>query len=645
MNDDLIALVKQKVENLRPKLLDLSRRNPLLATKFSPRSNAHIRVVDELPEVLFYKLNNGQEMRLIPLPEIAGDPDDEETKAFRDALANAKLTDESYLSDLKAIERDADDDLDRTRKVERALKDRIRAELGMSPRPRQGDVDLAQHARNNGIMPSYELPLPERDADDTRHTDNDIQTLLLPKDLERKLNNMTSKCRTWIQETGINVLHVAYGFLEWSEPNQTETSYAPLVLCGAQIEKKRSREGIEFRISGIGEDPEINAVLAEKMRLEFGIELPPFKGYSLETYFAAIATIKPRQIVWRVRRQVAIGVFPSARMAMYHDINPVHPDFPDSEIVRSLLGGSNSETAMPFAEDYNVDKPEIEQCVPCVVMDADSSQLSALVDIANGKNLAIEGPPGTGKSQTIVNAIAAALNEGKKVLFVAEKLAALNVVRSRLESIGLGEFIMPLQAECSTREQVIASVRERVEMRPLNPVQDYDDQLADYRRVRIQLAEYIDLLKMSFGTSGFTVHEILCKSIATAQHLESIPPDVLQDSIVQETYLNRTGITRLKALAQTVERASQDASVAKLYWQATGLVHAERFTVEEICNLAARTAHAYRTHKDLRDTLPEYNVARTSSEEDLTQIQAALENLLALPGEPDEHLLIGVLKR
>jgi hypothetical protein len=324
---ELQELVRHKVENLRPKLLDLSRRNPLLATKLSPRSNAHIRIVDELPDVLFYKLNNGKEMRLVPLPEIEGDPKDEDAKEFRDALSAARLTDEGYLRELETVERDADDYLDRTRAIERALKDRVRAELGMRPRPKQADINLTQHARNNGITPFYELPLPDGKAEEGRHTDDDIQTLLLPKDLERKLNNITSKCRTWIQETGINVLHVVYGFLEWSEPNQTETAFAPLVLCSAQIEKKRTHEGVEFRIAGTGEEPEVNAVLAEKMRIDFDIELPAFKGASVEEYMAAIAEIAPRQITWKVRRQVSIGVFPSARMAMYHDINPNHPAF------------------------------------------------------------------------------------------------------------------------------------------------------------------------------------------------------------------------------------------------------------------------------------------------------------------------------
>jgi hypothetical protein len=142
-------------------------------------------------------------------------------------------------------------------------------------------------------------------------------------------------------------------------------------------------------------------------------------------------------MVWRVRRQVAIGVFPSARMAMYHDLDPQQPCFPKSEIIDSLLGGSNAGSASPFADEYEVDDPEIERKVPCLVMDADSSQFSTLVDVAEGKNLAVEGPPGTGKSQTIVNAIAAALAEGKKILFVAEKLAALNVVKARLEAEAL----------------------------------------------------------------------------------------------------------------------------------------------------------------------------------------------------------------
>lgn len=313
----------------------------------------------------------------------------------------------------------------------------------------------------------------------------------------------------------MNVLHMAYGFMEWSDGVQAETSFAPLILCEAHMEKRRTPQGVEFLISGTGDDPAINAVLAEKLRLDFGVKLPAFTGSSVEEYFSDVAELGPRNMTWRVRRQVAIGVFPSARMAMYHDLDPDQPGFPKSEIVQSLLGGSNADSASPFAGEYEVDHPDIEGKVPCLVMDTDSSQFSTLVDIANGKNLAVEGPPGTGKSQTIVNAIAAAFAEGKKILFVAEKLAALNVVKSRLEAVGLGEFLLPLQAERSTREQVIPSVRERMEMRNGRAVRDYDAKLQEYRRTRQQIAKYIDLTARPFEDSGLTIREILGKSIAT----------------------------------------------------------------------------------------------------------------------------------
>jgi hypothetical protein len=505
--NELAELVKQKIESLRPKLLDLGRRNPLISTKLGPRSNSHIRAVDELPDIVFFKLNNGQEMRLVPLPAIDDDPQDEASRAFREALINARLTDEEYVSEMEAVDRDADDYLDRTRQIERALKDRMRAALGMPERARKNEVNLIQHAKNNGVTPSYELPSADG-AHQDRHTDENIQTLLLPPDLERKLNAIMSKCRTWIQETGMNVLHVTYGFLEWSDKIQTETSFAPLILCEAKLEKRRTAEGLQYFIRGLADGPEINAVLAEKLRLEFGTELPPFTGSSVEEYLAEVAQLSPRNMTWRVRRQVAIGVFPSARMAMYHDLDPKQPGFPENEIVHRLLAGGGPGSASPFADDYEVDQPEIERKVPYLVMDADSSQFSTLVDIAEGRNLAVEGPPGTGKSQTIVNAIAAALADGKKVLFVAEKLAALNVVKSRLEAAGLGEFLLPLQAEKSTREQVINSIRERTEMRSRTAARDFDEKVKEYRRVRQQIENYIALMGRTFRDTGLTIQRL-----------------------------------------------------------------------------------------------------------------------------------------
>ena len=281
--DGLHELVRAKIEHLRPKLLDLSRRNPLISTKLGPRSNAHIRAVDELPDILFFKLNNEQEMNLLSLPPIEEDPRDERTDSFREALINARITDEAYLAAMEAVDRDADDYLEKTRTIERALKDSVRAQLGLAPRVQKSEINLTQHAKNNGIVPSYELPKPEEENADGRHTDDNIQTLLLPSDLERKLNAIISKSRTWLQETGMSVLQVAFGFLEWSDDVQTESAFAPLILLQVELKKTRTPQGARYSVIGTGDEHELNAVLGEKLRIDFAMEVPKFDGSSLST--------------------------------------------------------------------------------------------------------------------------------------------------------------------------------------------------------------------------------------------------------------------------------------------------------------------------------------------------------------------------
>ena len=246
-----------------------------------------------------------------------------------------------------------------------------------------------------------------------------------------------------------------------------------------------------------------------KFRLEFGIDLPKFQSGSIEQYLQEIAAASPTTMRWRVRRQVAFGIFPSARMAMYQDLDTSKNKFEKSNILSRLFGGGQPSGATPFADEYGVDEPTVEKKVPYLVLDADSSQFSTIVDVSDGKNLSVEGPPGTGKSQTIVNVIAAAIAAGQKVLFVAEKMAALEVVKSRLEAIGLGEFLLPLQAERSTREAVVNSLRARLTMDPGREPRDFDAKVTKYKEVRSELAAYISIVSAAFGRTGLTVFDVL----------------------------------------------------------------------------------------------------------------------------------------
>src|ERR1700692_1859958 len=207
----LIELIRRKIEKLRPKLLDLTRRNPLLSAPVSLRSNALVRVVDELPDGLFKKLTEGMTLQFNPLPPLNADPRDEQTRAFLDALQNARLTDPTYLEALDRASDGSDASSEALARAERDLKDRLRDLFDLPPRQAGSNPSLAQHARNNGISPSFDLPESSEEHEEGRHEDKLIQTLLLPDVMERRLNGLMTKQRTWEQETGINVLQIAFG--------------------------------------------------------------------------------------------------------------------------------------------------------------------------------------------------------------------------------------------------------------------------------------------------------------------------------------------------------------------------------------------------------------------------------------------------
>lgn len=637
--EELVDLLIDKIENLRPRLLDLSRRNPLIATKLGPRSGSAIRVVDELPDVLSYNLLNDQRMRFVPLPALDEDPRDEQSRTFQSALSEARLTDEMYLEAQEAIDPDSEDVLEQTKQIERSLKDRVREHLGMPPHSTTQEISISQHAKNNGVSPSYDLPLPHQEHEDGRHTDDDIQTLLLPDDLERKLRNVLSKSRSWAQETGINVLHAAFGFLEWKEQEGQDSCFAPLVLAEVEIERVKTREGLEFWVKGLGENVETNLVLAEKLRIDFGTELPLFEGGSIEEYLRQIEEVAPTSLEARVRRQVVFGVFPSARMAMYHDLNTNSHSFEENEIVESLFVGSDDDVASPFADEYQVDEPSVEAKVPQLVLDADSSQFSTLVDVADGRNLALEGPPGTGKSQTIVNAIAAALADGKKVLFIAEKMAALEVVRSRLEAVGLGEFVLPLQADRASRPQVIESLRARIDMMPPADEKDYDTKTESYRKYRADLARYVEVLSTEFGNAGLTVYEILGRSIATDDALSALPNDIQNLVIKDIEGFSASDYQQVREAAERLSAAWDKTATAENYWRDHSLPHLDRFLVEEVIQLARKAADAYRDADKEYQDLRRYGFEGESGEEELQVLSQTLDALTDYAATVDAGLL------
>ncbi|WP_306259536.1 DUF4011 domain-containing protein [Pararhizobium sp. IMCC21322] len=579
----IIELVAERLQELRKRLLDASRRNPLVSIPFRPNSTNILRVVDELPDVLRFNLASGTSMRLVALPALEVELPDEQTDAFLDALYRLRNEDEEYLAEIEALDSEAQDFEQMTLDLERALKDRLRADLGLPQRQTKEKLSLAEHAKAHGVSPSYSLPVPEEEHEDGRHNDTDIQTLILPDKLSRVAKGILEKGRGFERETGVNVLHVAFGLLEWKSPDDRDNYVSPLLLMEIRITRKQSPRGSEFHLVGEG-SISVNTTLKQKLFSEHRLDLPEYISGSVENYFAEVADAAPPGWEWSVRREVAIGIFPSSKIAMYHDLDPAKRPVAENEVIGRLLATSGSGKAA-YADVYSTDDPEITRKVPYLVMDADASQYSALVDVADGAHVSIEGPPGSGKSQTIVNLIAAALADNKKVLFAAEKLTALDVVKNRLEAASLGEFILPLQAGRGTKEKIYNSLEERLSMGQAD--EDARRKFASRRgaleqRLRV-LQDYLDALSADFGSSGYSVYDVIGYGITTSDDRDSVPKAVRRISVPDCERLGMAQIETIISDAESLAERLGRVNRMPAFWLDSAAMILNRDDAEDVC--------------------------------------------------------------
>jgi hypothetical protein len=349
---------------------------------------------------------------------------------------------------------------------------------------------------------------------------------IAPTSLEKRLRRIASDSRMAIEETGLNLLFLAFGFLEWCETPEGRIFSAPLVLVPVSLTKLGFSEDTgyyQFAVSYDGEDIERNTSLGEKM-LQFGFDLPPMEafndeengGFSPSSYARDVhATVSARE-GWRATPDVVLGFFQFSKLRMYEDLKPERWGSGEQSILEhdlvkdSLLGCSNDREQRVVPSDYDVDRGEEAKCVPLVV-DADSSQHSALVDALSGRSMVIHGPPGTGKSQTITNLIAAAIAGGKKVLFISEKMAALEVVHRNLAKLNLHHFCLELHSKRANKKEVLNSVKLRLTLQ-LPPSSDIDSELTRLEQIKERLYQYTDALSEHLKPIGETVHSVLGKS-------------------------------------------------------------------------------------------------------------------------------------
>ena len=273
------------------------------------------------------------------------------------------------------------------------------------------------------------------------------------------LRFLVRKAKTAEEEAGANVLFLAFGFLKWCERGDGEPMYAPLILCPVAITKSRGGKG--YSVAFTGEELRFNTTLLEYLYREFRIDLRGLEGVSGGRKIPEILSMVRAEILnmprWEVLEDVYLANFSFARFAMWNDVRTNMDTFRNNALIRSLLSGRLClENTVFSAKDEDSYAPDEVLCP----LPADESQFSAVAEAAAGTTFVLHGPPGTGKSQTITNIIANCLSRGMRVLFVAEKQAALSVVKKRLDSVGLGDFCLELHSGKTDKAQLLKSMED-----------------------------------------------------------------------------------------------------------------------------------------------------------------------------------------
>ena len=343
---------------------------------------------------------------------------------------------------------------------------------------------------------------------------------LPPGELDKRLLEVYRAARLSLEETGANVLYLAVGFLTWYESDEEQTlRRAPILLLPLQLKRGSVREG--FRVELADDDARINVTLLEKLRSEFGLDTTGLDaltedeaGYDVEAILSAFRRAVADFDRWDVEDSATIGLFSFAKFLMWRDLEESADVLLRNDMARHLIerpgeafpGGDDFAAATSLDQDYG---PHQVLCP----LDADSSQLRAVLAAVDGRSFRLEGPPGTGKSQTIANMVAQALGSGQRVLFVAEKQAALEVVQRRIAAVGLAPFCLAVHSAKATKRDVLEQLGDALDVLRSDEPEAWRGEADRLALLRDELNEHVLALHAP-GNLGRSVYEVVSRLIA-----------------------------------------------------------------------------------------------------------------------------------
>lgn len=351
--------------------------------------------------------------------------------------------------------------------------------------------------------------LVERDVKNKR-----LYAYLTEAELKKGLTFLQRASRTALEENGANSLFLSLGLLKWYENEKSvRPRFAPLLLLPIDITRQSVARGGGYTIKSRDEDLIFNTTLVELLKQQFGLQLSSLQelpvddsGVDVKKVFALVRTAIRNLKGWDVIEEATVGLFSFNKFVMWNDIHTHADKLREHPILASLMDNKLQWTDdSPMADARALDKKETPSSF-AIPLDVDSSQLEAVIDSGEGKTFILYGPPGTGKSQTITNMIANALYKGKRVLFVAEKMAALSVVQKRLERVGLAPFCLELHSNKVTKAHVLEQLRQSLESVRIPSTSDFDTISEQLYAERSRLVNYIEALH-EVHTSGYSLHD------------------------------------------------------------------------------------------------------------------------------------------
>lgn len=478
----------KKIERYRRKLIDVSKKNPLFSFKFSGRSRTHIRIIDEIPDFVLDKLKQDKELTFSYVKSPNDIPLSELTDEFYELLEKEKLSNKKYL---EIVENPKSTNKEKVL-AEYEIINKVRFDIGYKRIIFDENITVEEQAKRLNINTSFNLPYiyPDKIVP-KKFLDNTLQTLMFRDDLNDRLHTIFNKVSNILKETGVGSLYLIYGNLKWFENNDYENPIlTPILIQEVDIVRYLKNGEFVYTIKAIEDSPELNIVLQQKLK-DLSLHLESYEDNNVDDYFKYLKKkINEKYPQWEILNYLTVGIVSSTNLILFDDLDVTKMDLDvddnQVDLLKNVLGFGISEDE--DIEDVNHDNLLGTDKLPLLITEADGSQFSAIHAVLNKcQNVIIQGPPGTGKSQTICNLISSAINKNKSVLFLAEKLAALNVVKNRLDTMNIGDFCLEIHSNKVKKNEIIDSIRSRFVLKKERKLSDTIN--------TFNLDQYIELVK------------------------------------------------------------------------------------------------------------------------------------------------------